>query len=64
MSYTVFSAFELIALIRYTGDVDWTKPQAWIYVLFLVSVLLVGVYGWRRSSREAAIHNVVASRAT
>lgn len=64
MSYTVFGAFELIALVRYTGDVDWTKPQAWIYVLFLGSVLLVGVYGWRQSSREVAIHDVVASRAT
>jgi hypothetical protein len=64
MSYTVFGALELLALIRYTGNVDWNKPQAWIYVLFLVSVLVVGVYGWRQSSREVAVRDVVTSQAS
>jgi hypothetical protein len=52
-SYTVFSVFELIALIRYPGDVNWASPAAWIFVLFLISVLVVGLYGWRQSSRYA-----------
>jgi hypothetical protein len=64
MSYTVFGVFELIALARYTGQVDWSKPQSWIYVLFLLSVLVVGIYGWRYSSREVAAREVAASQAT
>lgn len=54
MSYTVFALFELIALARYPGDVAWDRPQAWVFLLFLVSVLVVGVYGWWRSSRVPA----------
>lgn len=64
MSYTVFGVFELLALARYPGNVDWSKPQSWFYVLFLVSVLVVGVYGWRRSSRDVALNDVAASQAT
>lgn len=64
MSYTVFGVFELIALVRYAGRVDWGQPQAWIYVLFLVSVLVVGLYGWRESTRYSAATDVPASRVT
>lgn len=64
MSYTVFGVFELIALVRYSGRVDWGQPQAWIYVLFLVSVLVVGLYGWRESTRHSAATDVAASRVT
>jgi hypothetical protein len=63
MGYIVFGVFELIGLARYPGNVDWSKPQAWIYVLFLVSVLVVGIYGWRRSSRDVALHDAMASQA-
>jgi hypothetical protein len=55
ISYTIFGVFELIALARYAGSVDWSRPAAWLYVLFLVSVLVVGVYGWRRSSRDTSL---------
>jgi hypothetical protein len=63
MSYTVFGVFELIGLARYPGNVDWSKPQASVYVLFLVSVLVVGIYGWLRSSRDVAVHDALASQA-
>jgi hypothetical protein len=55
ISYTVFGVFELIALARYPGALDWSTPQAWIYVLFLLSALVVGAYGWRRSARDIAL---------
>jgi hypothetical protein len=51
MSYTVFGAFALLALARYPGTVDWSKPQAWIYGVFLATVLVIGTYGWRRSAQ-------------
>lgn len=61
MSYIIFGVFELIALARYTGSVDWDRYTAWIYVLFLASVLVVGVYGWHRSSRESVQRDRVSS---
>jgi hypothetical protein len=64
MSYTVFGAFELIALIRYPGDVDWSKPQAWLYVLFLVSVLVVGIYGWRQSANDVTARDATVPQST
>jgi hypothetical protein len=54
ISFAVFGAFELVALARYPGDVDWGRPRAWIYTLFIASTLVVGVYGWRRVARVAA----------
>lgn len=62
VSYTVFGVFELIALARYAGSVAWNRYTAWIYVLFLVSVLVLGIYGWRRSSRESADMKIADSR--
>jgi hypothetical protein len=61
LSYTVFGVFELIALARYAGSIAWDSYTAWIYVLFLVSVLVVGVYGWRRSSHVNAERDRLSS---
>ncbi len=54
ISFAVFGALELVALVRYPGDVDWGRPRAWIYVLFIATTLVVGVYGWRRAARVGA----------
>ena len=43
---TVFAIFELLALARYSGDMAWNAPGAWLYVLFLLSLLPVGLYAW------------------
>jgi hypothetical protein len=43
---------QLIALVRYPANADWTKLSAWLYLLFIFSLLLVGLYGclrWRRN---------------
>lgn len=34
---------ELVALARFHGDVDWGRPNAWIYLGFLVLVALTGL---------------------
>lgn len=52
MSYMVFALFELIALVRYAEAVAWDGFSTWGYVVFLISVLVVGVYGWRRAANE------------
>ena len=44
--YVAFAIFQFIAIVRYSGDVNWSGPSAWVYVAFLASVLPVGVFGW------------------
>ena len=34
---------ELVAIARYTGNVNWSAPAAWVYLAFLLSVLPVGL---------------------
>jgi hypothetical protein len=57
-SYLVLGGLELLAVLRYADSMQWTRPAAWIYVMFMASVLLVGAYGWfaaRRSSTQPAL---------
>ena len=53
VAYAVLGALELVALARYAGAIDWSGPRAWIYLLFLLSILAVGAYGWRAAERQA-----------
>jgi len=52
-TYVLLGILEFVALIRYPSSVDWARPAAAIYVLFLASVLLVGIYGWVTTRRIA-----------
>ena len=45
ISYTAFAALELLAMGRYPSDLNWGNLGAWLYILLIVSVMLVGVYG-------------------
>ena len=50
----VFGLLEIVTLLRFAGDtnaageavLDWGDPRLWAYVIFLVSLLTVGLYGW------------------
>jgi hypothetical protein len=46
ISYTLFAVLELLALVRYLMLVDWSALPAMVYLVFLLSVLVVGGYGW------------------
>ena len=48
VSYLSLGVLQLIALARYPADIDWMKSAGWIYLLFVVSVFLVGLYGCLR----------------
>jgi hypothetical protein len=52
-TYVLLGILEFVALMRYPSSVDWAQPAAAIYVLFLASVLLVGIYGWVITRRLA-----------
>ena len=45
-AYWASFVLEFLALARYAPAVDWGRPGAWGYLLFLVSVLAVGLLGW------------------
>jgi hypothetical protein len=49
VSYLVLGVLQVLTLARYAGDVDWNRPQTWIYLAFVTTVLLVGL----RASFEA-----------
>jgi hypothetical protein len=43
ISYTILSVLVFIALVRYSSEVNW-NTAAWVLVLIVTSVLLVGLY--------------------
>lgn len=45
-TYVVLGVLEIIALLRYSDDMQWDKPGAYVYLIFLISMLLSGIYGW------------------
>jgi hypothetical protein len=49
VSYTMFSVLELVVLVRYPNNMNWGSPQAWIYIVFLLSFLATGLYTWLRA---------------
>lgn len=56
-AYPVLGALQLVALARYGQEVSWGTASAAIYLLFWLSVLAVGLYGWRHS-RTAISHDL------
>jgi hypothetical protein len=55
----VFTVLQSVALVRYPGDVDWGRSQAWLYVFFLGSLALAGGVGLgalQRARRLTATH--------
>ncbi len=45
----VLGALQLVAILRYLDVPDWGSPQAWIYVAVLMSFVVLGVVGMRRT---------------
>ncbi len=45
----VMGLLHLVALARYPGEVVWTEMKLWLYVGFLLSMVAVGLMGFRQS---------------
>ena len=63
IAYTLFGALELVVLLRFAFALEpasgypilaWGDPRTWIYLLFLVSILAAGAYGWWATRRSMA----------
>lgn len=46
ISYLVLSITEFLALARYAGSFQWSSLSGWAYLIFLLSILGVGVYSF------------------
>jgi hypothetical protein len=44
-AFAIFGGLELVALLRFPGEIDWDGTRTWIYILFLLSTLALGLYG-------------------
>lgn len=52
-SYALLALLQLIALLRHGGEIDWTAPAGWFYLLFLLSVGAVGFSGLLPKARQS-----------
>ncbi|CAN5831461.1 hypothetical protein BH23ACT10_BH23ACT10_25010 [soil metagenome] len=44
-SLAAFGVLQLLASLRFAGDVEWSRLSAWLHVTFLVGLVAVGVLG-------------------
>jgi hypothetical protein len=56
LSYTLLGLLQLTSVLRYPGDLDWSRTAALIYVVFLGTVFLLGCYGsWKTFRLRLAV---------
>ena len=49
LTYAAAPILQFVALARFSDTVNWDAPGVWVYVAFLVSILLLGLHGLRRT---------------
>ncbi|MBT3339081.1 MAG: hypothetical protein HN855_02835 [Anaerolineae bacterium] len=48
VGYATYGALQSINLLRYPEVLDWTRFSTVLYIIFVISVFLTGVYGaWK-----------------
>jgi hypothetical protein len=50
----VWGTLELLFIVRFAGTLDWTRPNAWIYGAFVLSVIGIGAAAYSGSRRSTA----------
>jgi hypothetical protein len=45
----VLGILQAVTLVRYVGEVNWSTAGSWIYLLIVISIILIGFYGWKKS---------------
>lgn len=65
-TYVAFGVLQVIVLARFmtvrnaesgVAVLDWSNPQAWVYLGFMISLAIVGLYGWIASRKEVSSFN-------
>lgn len=52
IAYTLFGALQLVTLLRFPDDVAWDRPQAWLYLALLLSIIATGAAGSALAARR------------
>ena len=52
ISYMAYGVLQLLNLLRFLEEPDWTLPSAWIYSFFVLSIFLVGLFGLNHIRRS------------
>ena len=56
ISFAVYGALQLVAIARYADTISWTTPQAWLFAVFPVVLLVSGGAGLARGTFQSR-HN-------
>lgn len=48
----------LLAVARFAGTLEWTRPAAWLLVVYLAGLVVAGFYGWTVSGEGTAAQPV------
>lgn len=54
ISYMLYGFLQVLNLLRYptAKGLDWGQPKTWFYCIFVLSILLVGIYGTWQTQRQ------------
>ena len=55
ISYAALGILQAVSLVRYAGEVNWSTAGSWIYLIFVISIIPIGLYGWK-ASRQTRIN--------
>jgi hypothetical protein len=50
----VWGAVELLFIVRFDDNLDWSRPNTVVYSVFVLSVIAIGAAAWSGSRRAAA----------
>jgi hypothetical protein len=51
VSYALLGILQAASLVRYINEVNWSMFGSWIYLLFVISIIATGLYGWKASRK-------------
>jgi hypothetical protein len=49
VSYALLGLLQAVSLVRYAGDLNWSTAGSWIYLIFVISIIPTGLFGWKAS---------------
>jgi hypothetical protein len=64
LTYTTGPILQFVALARFSDTVSWNAAGVWVYIAFLASILLLGLYGLRRTSTLGLAAKVTPTRSS
>ena len=50
IAFTALGSLVLLAVARFPGTVDWSRPAAWVFVATAAAAVATGAAGWRAAS--------------